>query len=87
MRGKKIEAKITHDSVIIVVSGVTCVWFTVVHGLCVSELILPCRNRPSDSDESSISTGLRSERIRKGIKFWVERLTVNPIGELSFRGT
>ena len=38
-------------------------------------------------DESSISTGLRSERIRKGIKFWVERLTVNPIGELSFRGT
>lgn len=38
-------------------------------------------------DESSISIGLRSERIRKGIKFWVERLTINPIGELSFRGT
>ena len=38
-------------------------------------------------DESSISTGLKSERIRKGIKFWVERLIINPIGELSFRGT
>lgn len=37
--------------------------------------------------ECSFSWRLRSEGIRKGIKFWIKRLLINSAGELDFRGT
>ena len=38
-------------------------------------------------DQCSVSTGLRSEGIRKGIKCLIEKLIINSVRELSFRGT
>ena len=38
------------------------------------------------ADYCLVGEELRSEGIRKGIKFWVERLIINLIRELSFGG-
>lgn len=37
--------------------------------------------------ECSFSWRLRSEGIRKGIKFWIKRLIINSAGQLYFRRT